>query len=119
MSNVILLSHPPDDDHPHGRPLAQHLDEVDRVAESILSRHPGEAYAAAGFDTRAVLHALAGWHDLGKGTAFFQDYIADPDAFNRRAIAGDPDAEPHLKDHTPIGAFLAVRRWSRALPGSE
>jgi hypothetical protein len=119
MSEIRLLSHPPDDDHPQGRPLAQHLDEVDRIAGMILSRHPPEAFAAAGLDVRAVLHALSGWHDLGKGTVFFQDYIADPEAFNRRAAAGDPNAEPHLKDHTPIGAFLAVRHFSRQSRGSE
>lgn len=112
MSEIRLLSHPPDDDHPHGRPLAQHLGEVDRIAEAILSRHAAGTFTAAGFDVRTVLHALAGWHDLGKGTSFFQDYIADPDAFNRRAAAGDSDAEPHLKDHTPIGAFLAIRHFS-------
>ena len=116
MSAIGLLSHPPDDDHPQGRPLSQHLGEVGRIGELILARHPPGAFATAGFSTPRILRALAGWHDIGKGTAFFQDYISDPDAFMQRAGSGDEQADPHLKDHTPIGAFLALRHWSRAIP---
>ena len=113
MNSICLLSHPPDEGHPQGRPLSQHLHEVDRIAAHILARHPPGAFATAGFSTPGILRALAGWHDPGKGTVFFQDYIADPDAFMQRARVGDPRADPHLKDHTPIGAFLALRYWSR------
>ena len=119
MSVGPLLSHPPDDDHPGGRPLSQHLGEVARVAELVLTRHPAGAFATAGFSTPGILRALAGWHDIGKGTAFFQDYISDPDAFMQRAGRGDPQADPHLKDHTPIGAFLALRHWSQARSRNE
>ena len=113
MSNIRLLVSSAGRRPSAGAALAQHLDEVDRIAEPILARHPAGAFATAGFDARAVLRALAGWHDLGKGTAFFQDYIADPDAFNARARAGDPGPNPTLKDHTPIGAFLAVEALGR------
>lgn len=135
MSEIGLLSHPPDEKHPHGRPLSLHLGEVGRVAElilgriaepilgriaePILGRHPAGAFSPAGFHTLGILRALAGWHDLGKGTAYFQDYIINPDAFMQRARAGDTQADPDLKAHTPIGAFLAMRYWSRTANANE
>ena len=107
-----LLSHPPHDDLPSGRPLSRHLDEVGRIAALVLDRHPVGAFASTGIDAGQVLMALAGWHDIAKGTRFFQEYIANPDAFRHRASRGDPDANPQLKTHTPLGAVLAMRRWS-------
>jgi CRISPR-associated endonuclease/helicase Cas3 len=101
----MLRSHP-------DRPLAQHLHEVGRAAAHVLSRHTTGAFSAVGLDLARILWTLAGWHDLGKATSFFQDYIVDPIAFNRRARRGDPWAAPEMKAHTPIGAILALRRWS-------
>lgn len=107
-----LLSHPPDEDHPAGRPLSRHLHEVGRIAALVLARHPERAFGSAGIEASEILQALAGWHDIAKATRFFQEYIADPKAFDRRTSRGDPDANPQLKTHTPLGAVLAMRRWS-------
>src|SRR4051812_11875751 len=105
MNPSPLLSHP-------DRELSRHLDDVDRIAARILARHQPHAFASLGLDVGRVLSALAGWHDVGKATAFFQDYIADPVDFARRHARGAPRAAPSLKAHTPVGSLLALRHWS-------
>ncbi len=117
MSDAPLLSHP-------DRSLSRHLDEVGQITGLILARHGSHPFSTVGLDAASVLKSLAGWHDIAKATSFFQNYIADPDAFEQRSRSGDPLADPALKAHTPLGAFLALRHWSKSkshgiTPGSS
>ncbi|MGO8746923.1 MAG: CRISPR-associated helicase Cas3' [Thermoguttaceae bacterium] len=100
-----LLSHP-------DRTIRQHIAEVEQVAKLVLARHSPRPFARAGLDARAFLQALVVWHDVAKSTRWFQDYIADPEDFRRRASRGR--ADPRRKAHAPLGALLAMsqrRPW--------
>ena len=102
MANV-LKSHP-------DRSLACHLSEVDNAARLILDRHPPGACSAIDINVPAILHALSGWHDIAKGTIYFQDYIADIEGFQRKLRNGKATLEQ--KSHTPLGTLLAMRHFA-------
>ena len=78
------------------RYLKQHIAEIIAAGEAILAQH-GRAPFRAEVDPLSV--DLARLHDLGKGSAAFQTYIANPDGY-----AGDPVD----KAHTHLSLVLAV-----------
>ncbi len=94
-----LLSHP-------DRLLRCHLAEVNQAAHQILHRYPGPLFQSTGIDVHNILSVLSGWHDIGKGTSYFQDYIVNPEHFFQKA--GKGQADPELKTHTPLGTLLAL-----------
>lgn len=76
-------------------PLERHLEEVSQLA--------GEFAAAFGAAAWGML--LGRWHDLGKYSDAFQDYLrlsADPDA-------GEEDQAPGRVDHSTFGAQHAAK----------
>ena len=105
MNPSPLHSHP-------DKTLEVHLREVETAGRLILARHPESAFSRLGLNAEQVIWALAGWHDIAKATAFFQDYIKDTAGFKRRSQTGDPLARPELKTHTPLGSLLALNHWA-------
>lgn len=95
----MLQSHP-------DRTLQQHLHDVENAAMAILDRHRANPFASLKIDVRKVMHLLAGWHDIAKATVFFQLYIRDTDAWQKK-VKGNT-ASNDQKTHTPLGALLAA-----------
>lgn len=83
------------------RHLRQHVAEVLAAAEAIVDDAGDGAWRTAG---RALVDDIARLHDLGKGSAAFQSYIADPEGWR-----GDPRA----KSHTLLSLVL-VSAWCEA-----
>lgn len=81
---------------PKHRHLKQHVAEVTAAAEAILAEHRSAPWATPG---ERLIAALAWLHDLGKATAAFQAYIADPDRWQGR---------PETKGHTLPSLVLAA-----------
>lgn len=95
----MLYSHPE-------KPLKQHLEEVELAAMAILGRHPRQPFASMGIDVAQTMRQLAGWHDIAKATVFFQQYICDTDAWQKKVARNTASNEQ--KTHTPLGALLAA-----------
>lgn len=62
----------------------------------ILGRHSRKIFTARP-ETRKLAEQLAQLHDLGKGSAAFQTYIADPDGYRGDRL---------IKAHTPLSLVL-------------
>lgn len=95
----MLYSHPK-------KPLKQHLAEVELAAIAILDRHSLNCFSNMQIDVRRLMHCLAGWHDIAKATAFFQEYINSPESWEKKVrqnLASNDE-----KTHTPLGALLAA-----------
>jgi CRISPR-associated endonuclease/helicase Cas3 len=97
--------------HPH-LTLAEHLAQIREAARAIWGRHSqtllGRSRDALGWFEDGVT-----WHDAGKASAAFQQYIADPTRYQ-----GKRDS----KAHTPLSTVLVLRQaqeqgweWRRAL----
>lgn len=83
----------------HHRPdktLETHLAEMGSVASVFFRRHSPTLEKMLAFQ---LAEAIA-FHDTGKGTRFFQQYIADPDSY---------DGDPMLKAHTPVSLYYWLR----------
>jgi CRISPR-associated endonuclease/helicase Cas3 len=63
-----LYSHP-------GKPLLQHLAAVAATAEAVVQAIPWED-RALGTTIQEIARILGLYHDVGKGTTYFQDYLA-------------------------------------------
>jgi CRISPR-associated endonuclease/helicase Cas3 len=85
------------------RYLKQHVAEILAAAESLFAQHGGAPWCATG---HARVVELARLHDLGKGTAAFQAYIAAPDTWG---------GEPREKSHTLLSQVLATA-WASDAP---
>ena len=70
------------------RYLKQHVAEIIAASEAMLAQHGPAPWRALGGESFAT--DLARLHDLGKGSASFQAYIAAPDAWK-----GDPLRKAH------------------------
>jgi CRISPR-associated endonuclease/helicase Cas3 len=68
--------------------LKQHVAEILAASEALLAQHGPAPWRALGGE--ALTTDLARLHDLGKGSASFQAYIAAPDAWK-----GDPLRKAH------------------------
>lgn len=76
--------------------LSEHVAQIRQAMNSILAWHSNEV---ATTQIRQLCDRLAMIHDLGKGSAAFQEYIANPVAY-----IGDPLD----KTHTPLSAMLTL-----------
>jgi CRISPR-associated endonuclease/helicase Cas3 len=97
--------------HPH-LTLAQHLGQIREAARAIWARHSKTLCRQSSEALRWFQDAVT-WHDAGKGSAAFQQYIADPPKYR-----GTRDS----KVHTPLSTLCALRHgeaagweWRRAL----
>lgn len=103
----MLYSHPE-------KPLKQHLEEVELAAMAILGRHPRQPFASLGIDALQTMRQLAGWHDIAKATAFFQQYICDTEGWQKKVARNAASNEQ--KTHTPLGALLAADYFGTQQP---
>lgn len=74
------------------QPLEAHCKNVSTLC--------GRAGAPLGLEKTAALLGLL--HDMGKGTAAFEQYL-------RSSVAGEEASSPH--NHAPTGAIFVYRRW--------
>lgn len=81
--------------HPHLR-FYKHIEQIEEVTRWILGRHSQKIFTAQP-ETRELAEQLASLHDLGKGSAAFQTYIADPDGYRGDRL---------IKAHTPLSLVL-------------
>jgi CRISPR-associated endonuclease/helicase Cas3 len=84
------------------RYLQQHVAEILAASEAILEQHGPAPWRALGGDD--LLPLLARAHDLGKGSAAFQQYIADPPGYG---------GDPREKAHTLLSLVLSIA-WGAA-----
>ncbi|MFW6278222.1 MAG: CRISPR-associated endonuclease Cas3'', partial [Halorhodospira sp.] len=98
MSDSIVYAHSrPGRPESEWQPLAEHLNNVAAMAAGF----------AAAFDS-AEWGRLAGlWHDLGKYSAAFQDYL-------RRSARDDGSARRGEVDHSTAGAKYACTQFDSA-----
>lgn len=101
---MTLQSH-----HSPNKDLGTHLAEMRSTAEMVFRQHsPALKDMLVGWLTEAIA-----FHDTGKGTGFFQQYIGDPESY---------DGDPMLKAHTPVSlycwlghAFEQSMEWRKVL----
>lgn len=79
------------------RYLKQHVAEILAASDALLAQHGPAPWRALGGE--ALTTDLARLHDLGKGSASFQAYIADPDAWK---------GDPLRKSHTLLSLVLTA-----------
>jgi CRISPR-associated endonuclease/helicase Cas3 len=79
------------------RYLKQHVAEILAASDALLTQHGAAPWRALGGE--ALTTDLARLHDLGKGSASFQTYIANPDAWT---------GDPLRKSHTLLSLVLAA-----------
>ena len=84
------------------RYLKQHVAEIIAASEALLEQHGLAPWRTLGGEALTI--DLARLHDLGKGSAFFQEYIANPGAWK-----GDPGR----KSHTLLSLVLATA-WAES-----
>ncbi len=119
-----LLSHP-------GTPLIEHLSAVAQKGQELLARHTYN-FSFSGRDDlfpvfKNLVYLATAFHDLGKATDFFQQYIRNPDAphdrrkshalisamfvyFLAKRYVNNFDLDEKLKELLPVFAFTAVKR---------
>ena len=97
--------------HPH-LTLAEHLAQIRAAASAIWGRHSSSLRQRSA-DACSWFEDAVTWHDAGKASVAFQEYIADP-----RNFRGRKDS----KAHTPLSTVCALRHaksqgwdWRRAL----
>lgn len=80
--------------------LADHIKGIDKIISLAKGiRHPNISTA----DQKAILHNLAKFHDIGKYTSYFQNYLLGKDKFDNE-----------LKNHSKIGAY-AINNYYREI----
>ncbi|ABO49083.1 CRISPR-associated helicase, Cas3 family [Desulforamulus reducens MI-1] len=72
--------------HPHLF-LHQHIEQVNQATKAIRDWHTTDTITN---DIKLLLGHLAKYHDLGKGTPAFQEYIENPEGYQ-----GDPQEKAH------------------------
>ena len=94
---ISLLSHP-------DKQLHTHLAEIHAAVDSLCKWHSEEVVSP---DIMGLIQKAVAFHDIGKGTEAFQEYINNPPAYT---------GDPMDKAHTPISTLLALlsseyNRW--------
>jgi len=106
-----LYSHP-------GKPLLQHLRAVARMAQSEVEAIPWTD-DRLGATVREVAGILGLYHDVGKGTTYFQDYLAWKVAEEAGIHRPPLGFQESLKNHamlSAVAAFLALRKYLTTAP---
>ncbi len=84
-----------------GKPIAEGHDLIDHLNDTAsLAQIMASEFGAAGWGRLAGL-----WHDIGKYSADFQQYIR-----NTEIDLGRSDKYPRHVDHSTAGAILAVEQ---------
>jgi CRISPR-associated endonuclease/helicase Cas3 len=86
----------------HEHLLDEHLRGVARIAADF----------AADFDSRDWANIAGLWHDLGKYSAEFQQYIKKVSGYNPEAHI-EIEGAPNRVDHSTAGAIHAVRQFDK------
>lgn len=76
--------------------LCEHITQVGSAIDSLCSWHSKDTISPA---IRTLAQKIVLFHDLGKGTGTFQEYINNPPAYT---------GDPMDKAHTPISTLLAL-----------
>lgn len=101
-----LFSHP-------GKPLTQHLEAVATAAEQEVSTIPWTD-AALGTTLQEVARLIGLYHDVGKGTSYFQTYLAWHVAKDHGEQQAAPQFCEQLKSHALLSAvagYLALQQY--------
>lgn len=115
MMASTLFSHP-------GKPLEQHLEAVATSAEQAVASIPWTD-AALGRTLQGVARLIGLYHDVGKGTSYFQRYLA----WNIEKAHGEkvaaPEFDGQLKSHALLSAvavYIALKQYlAQASWGNE
>jgi len=78
--------------------LCQHLDQMRLAARGIWNRHSLSLRERCG-DIWGWVEDSISFHDTGKGTIYFQTFIADPDHYSGNKL---------LKSHTPLSMLCVL-----------
>lgn len=78
--------------------LHEHIEQVFTAMQGIWNWHSESLITP---EIKGICKKLSCYHDLGKGSAAFQEYIADPDTFLEEKNSLD-------KSHTPLSFFLTI-----------
>lgn len=108
---IQLYSHP-------DRPLIQHLEAVAGSAEAAIASIPWTD-AALGTTLRTVARLIGLYHDVGKGTTYFQQYLAWNVAKARGEQMPALQFEHDLKSHALLSAvtvYLALQQYLESVP---
>lgn len=110
-----LFSHP-------GKPLTQHLEAVATAAEQAVATIPWTD-AALGTTLQEVARLIGLYHDVGKGTSYFQTYLAWHIAKDHGEQQPAPRFCEQLKSHALLSAvagYLALQQYlTKASWGTE
>jgi len=98
----------------HWEPLPDHLS---RVADGDGGALLGASHFASAFGAEEWGRLLGLWHDLGKYSAAFQNYIGKSDGSDDAAHDSEMSDKPDKVDHSTAGARHAARLgpWGRLL----
>ena len=112
---ALLFSHP-------GKPLTQHLKTVAVAAERAVASIPWTD-AALGTTLQDVARLIGLYHDVGKGTSFFQTYLAWNVAKRHGEEVQRPGFDENLKSHALLSAvavYIALKQYlAQASWGNE
>ncbi len=81
--------------HPHLF-LREHINQVRTAIQAILKRHSPQTVTS---NIQDILEYTAIYHDIGKATSFFQEYIRSPEQYTGNSID---------KAHTALSVLLAL-----------
>ena len=101
-----LYSHP-------DKPLIQHLEAVANSAEDAIASIPWTD-DALGKTLQTVARIIGLYHDIGKGTTYFQTYLAHNVARSRGQPKSSMGFDERLKNHallSSIATFIALQRF--------
>lgn len=112
---MLLFSHPE-------KPLMEHLNAVATAAEQAVATVPWTD-AALGITLQEVAHLIGLYHDVGKGTTYFQTYLTWNVAKDRGEQAAAPRFDDQLKSHallSAVAAYVALKQYlAQASWGTE
>lgn len=101
-----LSSHP-------GKKLIDHMERVaDACVSKFIEDQPDLGYFFHLDHWKHLVWIMGFFHDIGKATPFFQDYLAEKDEDKKRSMKSDP-----LTSHALLSAVIAhflVSRYSEA-----
>jgi len=112
---TLLFSHP-------DKPLKQHLEAVATSAEQAVASIPWND-AALGTTLQGVARLIGLYHDVGKGTSYFQTYLAWNVAKRHGEEVQRPGFDERLKSHallSAVAAYIALKQYlAQASWGNE